>query len=143
MRCDKALGFLRMTLAVATAQRRRFVAACGVVLITFILRASFDLLKAYDSFNTSRNPDCDICDPCQTDAFLIRTWLGYTPEFQAIVVTLSSPLPLVVSLWLMMTKEERAQLLSTQSRTDPDELCLNTVERRSAEARQHMAIDLL
>ena len=101
------------------------------------------MLKAYDSFNTSRNPDCDICDPCQTDAYLIRTWITYTPEFHAIVVTLSSPLPLVVSLWLMMTKEERAQLLSTQSRTDPDELCLNTVERRSAEARQHMAIDLL
>ena len=138
MRCDKALELMRMTLAVATAQRRRFVAACGVVLITFILRASFDLLKAYDSFNTSENPDCDICDPCQPDAFLIRIWLSYTPEFQAIVVNLSSSLPLVVSLWLMMTKEERAQLLSTQSRTDRDEL-----EMRSAEARQHMAIDLL
>jgi len=137
MRCDKALELMRMTLAVATAQRRRFVAACGVVLITFIFRASFDLLKAYDSFNTSRNPDCDICDPCQTDAYLIRSWITYTPEFHAIVVTLSSPLPLVVSLWLMMTKEERAQL-STQSRTDPDEL-----ERRSAEVRQLMAIDLL
>ena len=138
MRCDKALELMRMTLAVATAQRRRFVAACGVVLITFILRASFDLLKAYDSFNTSENPDCDICDPCQPDAFLIRIWLSYTPEFQAIVVNLSSSLPLVVSLWLMMTKEERAQLLSTQSRTNPDEL-----ERRSAEVRQLMAIDLL
>ncbi len=143
MRCDKALELTRMTLAVATAQRRRFVAACGVVLITFILRASFNLLKAYASFNTSRNPACGMCDPCQTDASLIRSWLSYTPEFQAIVVTLSSPLPLVISLWLMMTKEERAQLLTTQSSTNPDELCLNTVERRSAEARQHMAIDLL
>ncbi len=138
MRCDKALELMRMTLEVATALRRRFVAACGVVLITFIFRAAYDFLKAYDSFNTLENPDCDICDPCQTDAFLIRTWLGYTPEFHAIVVTLSSPLPLVLSLWLMMTKEERAQLLSTQSRTNPDEL-----ERRSAEVRQLMAIDLL
>ena len=143
MRCDKALELTRMTLEVAPAQRRRFVAACGVVLITFILRASFNLLKAYASFNTSRNPGCGMCDPCQTDASLIRSWLSYTPEFQAIVVTLSSPLPLVISLWLMMTKEERAQLLTTQSSTNPDELCLNTVERRSAEARQHMAIDLL
>jgi hypothetical protein len=139
MRCDKAKELMGMTLAVATARRRRFVAACGVVLITFILRASLDLILLYASFNTSRNPDCGMCDPCQADAYLVRKWLTYTPEFRMIVVTLSSPLPLVISLWLMMTKEERSQLLS---RTEPDQVRLNAQEKRSMVARQHLAIDL-
>ena len=140
MRCDKALELMRMTLAAATAQRRQFVAACSIVLFTFILRASLNLLLVYAFVNVPRSFDCGICDPCQTDAHLIQTWIYHTPEFQTIVVTLSSPLPLVISLWLMMTKEERAQLLS---RTDPDEVSLNTNERRTLRARQRMAIDLL
>jgi len=140
MRSDKAKLLMGMTLAAATAQRRRFVAACGIVLITFIARASIDLLLAYASFNNALNLECDICDPCQTDAYLVLKWLDYTPEFQRIVVTLSSPLPLVISLWLMMTKEERALLLSGRN---SDEISLNQVERRSQEARQRMAIDLL
>ncbi len=140
MRSDKAKELIGMTLAAATAQRWRFVAACSIVLITFLLRAFLDLLFVYAFVNVPRNFDCDICDPCQTDAYLIQSWISFTPEFQSIVVTLSSPLPLVISLWLMMTKEERAQLLS---RTDPDGVSLNTVERRTLRARQRMAIDLL
>ena len=95
----------------ANAQRRRVVAACCMVFITFIVRASFDLLQAYAAFNDPYNPECGICDPCQTDAYLIRKWISCTPHFQAIVVPLSSPLPLMISLWLMMTTEERLQLL--------------------------------
>jgi len=140
MRSDKAKEMIGMTLAAATAQRRRFVAACSIVLVTFIPRACLDLLLLHAFVNVPRNLDCDICDPCQTDAYLIQIWTYYTPQFQTIVVTLSSPLPLAISLWLMMTKEERAQLLS---RTDPEEVSLNTVERRAMRARKRMAIDLL
>ena len=97
----------------------------------------------------------------------IAIWLNLTPEFQAIVVALSSPLPLVVSLWLMMTKEDRmllvllvfpatnenANLLPDQNRqmvplqpVDPaaDEHAQTLVERNMVLAsRQNMAIDLL
>ena len=160
MRCDKAKELLKSTLAVATAQRRRFVGACSIVLLTFLLRASFDLLNAYSAFNDPYNPLCRLCDPCQSDQFLIGNWLNFTPEFQAIVVALSSPLPLVVSLWLMMTKEDRmlllfpaANLLPEQNRpmvslqlVDPaaDEHAQTLPERNMVLAsRQNMAIDLL
>ena len=56
MRCDKAKELLKSTLAAATAQRRRFVGACSIVLLTFLLRASFDLLYAYSNVNVQRNP---------------------------------------------------------------------------------------
>ena len=158
MRCDKGKELLRSTLAEATAQRRRFVAACSIVLLTFFLRASFDLLYAYSSFNGSYNRLCSgPCDPCQSDQFLISVWLEYTPEFRAVVVALSSPLPLVVSLWLMMTKEDRMLLLfpatNEHSRNNvslqpvvpaADEHAQPLLERNMVLAsRQNMAIDLL
>ena len=137
------------------------------MLLTFLLRASFDLLRAYSAFNHQNNPLCGPCDPCQSDRVLIAAWINYTPEFQAIVVALSSPLPLVASLWLMMTKEDRmllvllvfpatnenANLLPEQNRemvplqlVDPaaDEHAQTLVERNMVLAsRQNMAIDLL
>ena len=141
MRCDKGKELLRSTLAEATGQRRRFVAACAIVLIAFFARASFDLLFAYSLFNDPYNPACGICDPCQTDAYLTRKWLAYTPEFQSIVVALSSPLPLVISLWLMMTKEDRMQLVF--SGADDHTLPLLDEQIKVIAARQNMAIDLL
>ena len=141
MRCDKGKELLRTTLTEAIGQRRRFVAACAIVLVTFFLRASFDFLHAYSAFNDPYNPACGICDPCQTDATLINVWLIYTPEFQSIVVALSSPLPLVISLWLMMTKEDRMQLVF--SGADDHTLPLLDEQIKVIAARQNMAIDLL
>ena len=112
MRCDKAKELLRSTLAEATAQRRRFVGACSIVLATFLLRASFDLLYAYSNVDNRYNPLCGPCDPCQSDRRLIKIWLIYTPEFQPIVVALSSPLPLVVSLWLITSAHAQAFAIS-------------------------------
>jgi hypothetical protein len=141
MRCDKGKELLRSTLAEATGQRRRFVSACAIVLVTFFARASVDLLFAYSLFNDPRNLDCRICDPCQSDATLINVWLIYTPEFQSIVVALSSPLPLVISLWLMMTKEDRMQLVF--SGANDHTLPLLDEQNKVIAARQNMAIDLL
>ena len=92
----------------AADQRRRLVAACIIVLVTFPARASFDLLNAYGSFDNIYNKDCEHCGTCQSDQWLVWTWLQYTPEFQPIVVTISSPLPLIVSLWLITTAHARA-----------------------------------
>jgi hypothetical protein len=139
MRCDKGKELLGMTLAEATGQRRRFVASCAIVLITFFARASFDLLNAFSSFHDPKDPACGICDPCQSDAYLARKWLEYTPEFQSIVVAVSSPLPLAISLWLMMTKEDRMQLLypaaNEHARRLPEQELI-------AASLQNMAIEL-
>jgi uncharacterized membrane protein (DUF485 family) len=142
MRCDQAKELLRITLAEATAQRRRFVAACVIVLLTFFIRASFDLLNAYANVNSSKTSCGSECDPCQSDQWLIMTWLGYTPEFQATAVALSSPLPLVVSLWLMMTKEDRMQLVSPAAK-EHERLLPDQNQNRVLASRKNMAIDLL
>ena len=54
------------------------------------------------------NPACAVCDPCQTQQWLMNTWIQYTPEFQPVVVALSSPLPLIISTWLITAAHARA-----------------------------------
>ena len=49
---------------------------------------------------------------CQSTQVLIAIWLNYTPEFQPIVVAVSSPLTLTLSLWLLTKAVARARLIA-------------------------------
>ena len=100
------------TMQAAAEQRRRLTAACVIVLITFPARAAFDLLQAYAFFNDPHNNACGPCDACQSTPSLVHHWLNFTPEFQAIVVAVSSPLPLTLSLWLLTKVRARVRLIA-------------------------------
>jgi hypothetical protein len=100
------------TMRAAAEQRQRLSAACCVVAITFPARAAFDFLNAYAALNQSTDPSCRQCDPCQSNQALVGTWINYTPEFQPIVVALSSPLPLSLSLWIITAAHTRAQVIA-------------------------------
>ena len=100
-RTDVAAAIVDDTIQAAADQRRRLVMACVVVLTTFPVRAAFDMFSAYSLFYESQNPACRLCEPCQSDRFLIYVWISFTPELQSVVVALSSPLPLFVSLWII------------------------------------------
>ena len=96
----------------AVKNRRRLTAACVIVLITFPARVASDLLQSYGAFSDPQNVACGPCDPCQSNAFLVNQWFTYTPEFQPIIVAVSSPLPLTLSLWLMTMTHARARLIA-------------------------------
>ena len=130
-----------MTRSAAVDQRRRFLAACLIVLATFAVRAAYNIMSAYTGFNDPYNPApaCGLCDACQTERFLIFTWMSFTPEFQPIVVALSSPLPLAVSLWLMMSQEERTFLRFPGAN---DRTYLTPEQKKAAAARARMGVDL-
>ena len=100
-RTERAITIVDDTMHAAVDQRRRLVAACIVVLIMFPVRAAYDFLNAYASFSNPYNPACQLCDACQSNRFHVKVWLYYTPEFHPVIVALSSPLPLVLSLWLI------------------------------------------
>jgi hypothetical protein len=100
------------TMQAAAEHRKRLTAACVIVLITFPVRAAYDLLKAYANFNDPFNSACGPCDSCQSTPFLIRNWIDHTPEFRPIVVAVSSPLPLTLSLWLLTKVVARARLIA-------------------------------
>ena len=48
--------------------------------------------------------------------YVVRAWLAYTPEFQPLVVALSSPVPLTLSLWLITSAHTRALALQANMR---------------------------
>ena len=100
------------TMQAAAQHRRRLTAACVIVLVTFPARAAFDLLQAYAAFKAPISTACGQCDMCQSTQVLIAIWLNYTPEFQAIVVAVSSPLTHTLSLWLLTKAVARARLIA-------------------------------
>ena len=109
---ENAVRIAADTMQAAAEQRRRLTAACVIVLITFPARAAFDLLQAYAFFNDPHNNACGPCDACQSTPSLVHHWLNFTPEFQAIVVAVSSPLPLTLSLWLLTKVRARVRLIA-------------------------------
>jgi hypothetical protein len=85
---------------ISAERRQHLTRACVMVLVTFPARAVLEVLTAV-SFYAEFNRDCSVRDPCQSDEYLISIWMFLTPEFRPIIVSLSSPLPVMLSLWLV------------------------------------------
>ena len=59
-----------------------------------------------------------ICDASCTNVFThMSVWMNYTPEFQMMVVLVSSPLALLVVLWGMTPKQMLQTMISGQQDT--------------------------
>ena len=76
------------------------------VFVTFLLRAIFSTMNAVSNALQIQAHTCNnICDPACNNVWTVITyWLELTPEFQLIVVLISSPLALIVALWGMTNK---------------------------------------
>ena len=60
-----AVAIMDDTIHASINQRRRLVAACVVILVTFIVRATFNLFQTVAFFSDPQNPACSPCAPCQ------------------------------------------------------------------------------
>ena len=104
--------------ATAVKGRRtlRQVACTAVfVFVTFLLRAVFATMNAVSDALQNEQIDCthssSPCDPVCFNVFAsMQTWITLTPEFRIVVVLISSPLALLVSLW-GMTTDDMSKLL--------------------------------
>ncbi len=82
--------------------RWQLVATVTAVFVTFLLRAVFSVLYALASATQNTADRCpgDSCSSTYlTTGRLMLKWLTATPELQAIVVLIASPLTLLVALW--------------------------------------------
>ena len=90
-------------------QLRQVVATACVIFATFLLRTAFATMFALANQNQDRGQSCLNASNCDEACFnaweLMQNWLLYTPEFQLIVVLISSPLALLVALWGMTTDD--------------------------------------
>ena len=88
------------------ALRLRFVGATAFVFVAFVLRATFSTMFAVA--NQLRDVVTEACrggcNECHNSYYLFTQWMAYTPEFQLMIVLVSSPLALLVALWGMTPK---------------------------------------
>jgi hypothetical protein len=98
--------------------RRLAVFYCIVVLV-FATRAAYAGFATYASsfiFSEPLSTDCgDVCDPCQPLPFLMDSWLYYRPHVSAIIDALCSASLSVVSVWFILTAEEKRLLRTGQA----------------------------
>ena len=127
---------LRSVAQSASSQRTRILISCVTVGLSFLPRIGYDIFYAWANQNSEYNVSCSICGPCQSVQWLATNWLFYTPEFIYIVITISSPIPLAVSLWAMISASDLRLLLARPS------LATDRIETGAAFARQHLNIDL-
>jgi hypothetical protein len=119
--------YMRDIKSCATAQRRRFV-LCLVLMIAALLALTSNAVFVAVSFvGSTPSPACGRCDNCQDFQYLMLSWLVFTPELFPLLSSLCSTLPLMLSLWLMTTPEDRALLLRPHRFLAQDTL-MNAVE---------------
>ena len=89
------------------------------VFVTFLLRAVFSTMNAVSNALQIQVYTCDNpCDPACNNVWLVITfWLEFTPEFQLIVVLISSPLALIVALWGMTSAHTLQHMRSGRAQT--------------------------
>ena len=91
---------------------RQIIVACAAVMPTLGLRASYAALHATSSAFQTRTDTCfDACDSsCMNQFSLLQRWLDFTPGFRALVVLVSSPMLILITLW-SLTSSRTAALL--------------------------------
>ena len=96
----------------ANSKMRRLAVFYCIVLLVLLPRAAYTGFLAYASAGFTRTLDCDQCDTCQTINYIIYSWTQYHQEIPAIISAFSSALLTVVSLFFILTQQEK-QLLRT------------------------------
>ena len=123
-RVSSALALLVMTDAAAAAGRqlqRQIVGTTAFVFVTFLLRAVYSTMfaLAYELQDFSARTSCPSSNLCDASCYnvyrLMQGWLILTPEFQLMVVLISSPLAMLVALW-GMTSDRTLQRMQSSRR---------------------------
>jgi hypothetical protein len=112
--------------AAAWHLHRQIVVTVAVVFITFLPRAAYAALNAVSNLMQdigsgclnvcADTPESQVCPQPFNQYTHIQLYLNYSPEFQLLVVLISSPLALIVALWGMTS----ARMLRAMKRSARD-----------------------
>ena len=99
--------------------RRQIVGTTAFVFVTFLLRAVFSIMNAVSNALQNDAAACaDVSGACDPTCFnvwqLMQNWITFTPEFQLMVVLISSPLAMIVALW-GMTSDRMLQAMKSNN----------------------------
>jgi hypothetical protein len=100
---------LHGAMAAANAKMRRLAVFYCIVLVVFVPRAAYAGFLTYAS--SAMDSDCgDICNKCQPLPVLIYNWTLFNQEIPAIFYAFSSAMLTVVSVWFILTEDEKRLL---------------------------------
>ena len=102
-------GYDAFMSTVGRTLRRQMLGTTAFIFVTFLLRSVFSTMFAVSFSLRDSDKRCPgentYCDKsCYNVYTIISRWMGYAPEFQLMIVLVSSPLALLVALWGMTTK---------------------------------------
>jgi hypothetical protein len=139
-----ARNFLHRMKWAAASQSRRFLLCLVLVLAALAAQSSHALFVSV-AFSEKRNPACAPCGTCQRVERLMAEWHELTFEVWPLVASLCSTTPLMFSLWLMTTKEDR-ELMLHPHRFLVDQIALHSgdseAEMRLKAERVRMGVEL-
>lgn len=96
-------------MAAANAKMRRLAVFYCIVLVVFVPRAAYAGFLTYAS--SALDSNCgEICDKCQPLPVLIYNWTLFNQEIPAIFYAFSSAMLTVVSVWFILTADEKRLL---------------------------------
>jgi hypothetical protein len=97
----------------------QIVGTAAFVFVTFLLRAVCSTMFALANELQNNGYVCPSNNPCDASCYnvyaLMQLWIYYTPEFQLMVVLISSPLAMIVALW-GMTSDRTLQRMQSNRR---------------------------
>jgi hypothetical protein len=145
MQVVEARAFLGRLKSAAAAQAMRFVLCLLLLVLALVARMSLAVFISTFFVNLNRSVSCSHCGSCQDVEGVMRLWFSHSPLMVPLVYSTCSTLPLLFSLWLMITKHDR-ELMLHPDRFRADRTSLQHVDgemelRLNAE-RLRMGVDL-
>ncbi len=101
--------------ATGRALRRQMLGTTAFVFVAFLIRSVYSTMNATAYGLRRLDKACPgnlYCDTCHDVYNHVVGWLVYTPEFEATIVLVSSPLALLVALW-GMTPEATLRIMKS------------------------------
>ena len=101
-------GYDAFIATVGRVLRLQMLGTTGFIFVTFLLRSVFSTMQAVAYQLRDVDKECpeakNFCDACHNDYTHIVLWMAYTPQFQQVIILISSPVAQLVALWGMTTK---------------------------------------
>jgi hypothetical protein len=101
-------GYDAFIATVGKTLRRQMLGTTGFIFVTFLLRSVFSTMQAVALQLRDLDKECPgaetRCDACYNEYTHISEWMYHTPEFQLVIILISSPVAQLVALWGMTTK---------------------------------------
>jgi hypothetical protein len=98
-------------------------------------RRRYGVMVLISGFQVEISKSCPKCGTCQLLGALIKGFDGQIPEMQNVCIAMSSPLAMIICLFLMMSRKERRRLLFNRYFEEDD------IEKGAAIMNAKMGID--